>query len=368
MIVIALVLGLQSSGLVAHWPFDSVSAGSTPDVAGGNNAALVGPPTAVAGAFGNALAFDGATDYVRANNAAALNFGTSSFSVSLFVRPAATTAGRLVNKWASGTEPGWIFDINESAGGTATPDRLRMRFRDAGGADLDIVVTQALGTGTYRHLVAVVDRTADILRFYLDGAQVVADQSLAALAGSVSNSAQLGMGTIPAATGNFFNGALDEARLYNRVLTVAEIGVLRDGVPGPAGIFATPQADAIELTWAPSAGAIDYTLISNGTPIVTTGATTFTHTGISQADSFTYTVFANTSVGPSRMSPPVTATPLPPPPRVGGDNNEGSIEDNCACGASIAEPGAWLAWAALLLITSAAGRVQTRRWTPSLRR
>ena len=101
--------------------------------------------------------FDGGTDYLRASDAADLDFGTSSFTVSAFVRPAGATADRLVNKWASTTEPGWLLDINEAVGGTATADRIRMRLRDAAGADVDFSVTAALGTNTWRHVAAVVD-------------------------------------------------------------------------------------------------------------------------------------------------------------------------------------------------------------------
>jgi hypothetical protein len=335
-----------AGGLVAYWSLDAVSAGTTSDGSGaGHTATLAGTPLSGAGTFGNALTFDGGTDYLRAADAADLDFGTSSFTVAAFARPTTATADRFVNKWSSTTEPGWLLDLNEAVGGGVTADRIRMRLRDAAGIDLDFSVTAALGTNTWRHVAAVVDRAADILRFYLDGAQVGGDQSIATLAGSVNNAAQVGIGTIVAATGNFFDGSIDEVRLYNRALSVAEIGVVRAGVPGPSGLMAVPASGAIDLTWPPMAGVADYTIYSGATPIATVSGNTYTVTGLTQGVSYSFTVVANTSGGASRPSPIATAIPLPPPPRTEG-HEEGLLNDNCACGSSI--PGGLPAWLVLL--------------------
>ena len=350
-----------AGGLVAYWSLDTLSSGTTPDGSGaGHVATLVGTPTSGAGLFGNALTFDGGTDYLRASDAADLDFGTSSFTVSAFVRPAGATADRLVNKWASTTEPGWLLDINEAVGGGVTADRIRMRLRDAAGADVDFSVTAALGVNTWRHVAAVVDRTADILRLYLDGTQVGGDQNIAALGGSVSNAAQVGIGTIVAATGNFFDGGIDEVRLYNRALSEAEIGVLELGVPGPAGLAATPGPGSIDLTWPPMAGVADYTVYHDATALATVTGNVHTVTGLTQGVSYTFTVVANTSVGPSRPSPSASAIPLPPPPRTNG-HSEGLLDENCACGSTI-PGGAAPAGLALLiaLVTWAAGRRSKR--------
>ncbi|HEX7901715.1 MAG TPA: LamG-like jellyroll fold domain-containing protein [Planctomycetota bacterium] len=349
-----------AGGLVAYWSLDTLSAGTTPDGSGAaHTATLVGSPTAGAGAFGNALTFDGGTDYLRASDAPDLDFGTSSFSVAAFVRPAGATADRLVNKWASTTEPGWLFDINEAVGGGAMADRIRVRMRDAAGADVDFSVAATLGVNTWRHVAAVVDRTADILRLYLDGTQVGGDLNIAALGGSVSNAAQVGIGTIVAATGNFFDGGIDEVRLYNRALSAAEVGVLVLGVPGPTGLMPVPGAGSIELFWPPVAGAADYTVYQGTTAIATVAGTSYLVTGLTQGVSYSFTVVANTSVGASRPSPIATAVPLPPPPRTEG-HSEGLLEENCACGSTIPDggPGGLPAWLALLaaLVTRAAGR------------
>src|ERR1041384_7451550 len=69
---------VPTTGLSAHWPFDSATTPS-PDVSGNaNNATLTNGPKAVAALFGNGLNFDGTNDYAQAAAATSLDTGTNS--------------------------------------------------------------------------------------------------------------------------------------------------------------------------------------------------------------------------------------------------------------------------------------------------
>ncbi len=77
--------------------------------------------------------------------------------------------------------------------------------------------TAALPTGAWTHLAATYDGTT--LRLYVNGAQV----AQLAVAGSIPTSnSPLRIGG-NAIWGEWFNGLIDEVRVYNRALSAAEI-------------------------------------------------------------------------------------------------------------------------------------------------
>jgi MYXO-CTERM domain-containing protein len=353
-----------SSGLQGYWPLDSVSGGTTPDLSGNAlDLGVNGPVVLSPGAFGNALNFDNTDDSLSRADAAPLNVGSGSFTVAAFVRPSGTTQDRIVNKW-NGTM-GWLIDVNETTGGNVQAGYLRMRLSD-GSNNLDHPVDGALGTGAWRHIAGVVDRGAGQLRLYVDGAQVGASGTLPAGLGSLSNAAQLGVGNIPAAGGNYLGGGLDEIRLYNRALSVAEIQVLAAGVPGPVLTSAVAGPGSVDLAWtAPAGGATSYTVLrssTSGSGYTTIGSgvtgTTTTDAGATPGVPSYYIVVAETSVGPSRPSNELSATalePPPPPPRY-DDHEEGGKDDQCACGTLPASTAPWTALLGLAAILGARRR------------
>src|SRR5215510_13692838 len=77
-----------STGLVAYWPLDTVEGGTTPDASStipSNTATLNGSPAPAAGVLGNGFLFTrSASQYLSVVDATSLQFGTGSFSVSLW--------------------------------------------------------------------------------------------------------------------------------------------------------------------------------------------------------------------------------------------------------------------------------------------
>ena len=77
--------------------------------------------------------------------------------------------------------------------------------------------TSALPVNTWSYLAATYDRST--LRLYVNGVQVASKSATAAMAVS-SNPLQIGGNTI---YGSYYNGVIDEVRIYNRALTQAQI-------------------------------------------------------------------------------------------------------------------------------------------------
>src|SRR6185503_4871796 len=91
------------------------------------------------------------------------------------------------------------------------------------------------------HVAATYDGTD--IRLYINGVQEGSKPGIAI----VANNTNLGIGAEPATTViNFFQGALDDVRIYNRALTLAEIQALT-GLPTP-----TPTNTAVPPTDTPT--------------------------------------------------------------------------------------------------------------------
>jgi MYXO-CTERM domain-containing protein len=150
-------------------------------------------------------------------------------------------------------------------------------------------------------------------------------------------------------------GLIDDFRIYDRVLTAGQIQLLAQGNTEPTTaptVNLTVAPGQADLSWPAVAGAVSYTIqrSQNGGAFATIASvtgTTYTDTGLTIGDTYTYRVAAvSVSAGP--FSTPVGLIIPAPPPRTDG-HSEGLLDDNCACG-STANGGAGAAWALLALL------------------
>jgi hypothetical protein len=335
--ILTLTAGVQAlqmapaGNIGGQWPLDSVSGTTTPDVSGNNNTAtLVAAPTANAGLTGGGLQLNGSTQYLTVPNVATLDPAAGSFSVAIWVNPANTSNMRVYNKW-NGTM-GFVFDINAGAGGAAAPGAIRCRLND-GAIDNDRTLAAGMVASAWQHIAVTVDRTGNVLKFYRNGAQVGADQALT-LASPLTNTALVGIGVIPAATGAFFNGSIDEPIFYKRVLTLAEVQSLATMPPAaPASLTPTNGVNQVSLAWPTVAGASTYNVsrsqLSGGPyTLIASGIAGLTYTDNTAQNPYTYYYVVQAVAGatPGPNSPQAIGTPLPPPvtaaPNTGLQTNE----------------------------------------------
>lgn len=206
------------TGLVAHWTFD----GSGNDIAGSAyNLTLVGNPSFGAGRFGQALQLNGAnTQYaVRPINDAVFNFGASDFTIQIWADfTTHFTEQTLIEKFTGGGGPGWTF---------TTPGCTQFYAAPTGFAQ----GCYPIPVGEWEQYV--VERSGNSLLIYVDGNLLVTGSVFGAL--PVSSNPLL-IGRRDAGDGRNFNvnGSLDEAAIWDRALTQAEIQYLYDNpVPTP---------------------------------------------------------------------------------------------------------------------------------------
>jgi uncharacterized protein (TIGR03382 family) len=344
-----------TAGLVRHWSLDAI--GSLTDAVAADPLTNNGGATATAGMFGNAVDLDGSNDSLTAADSAALDFGTGSFTVAVWVRPSNTNSARVINKWHSANAQGWLMDVHTTTGGTAAAGAVRFRIDPDGSGTqgVDLVAANALGSGTgWRHLAAVVDTAGDRITLYVNGTAVATTTTGVSALTAVDNDAPLSVGLIPTTTDKRLNGDVDEIRLYTSALTAAQVRTLVATAPP---VLVDPPATGVfevTLTWAAVPGATSYQPYisqTSGSGYVAVGApvtgTSVTLGGLNPTPYF-FVVTALNGVLPSLNSNQVTATPQLPVPRT-KDHDEGTFDDNCSCGAAVPGPLPGAALAAFVL-------------------
>jgi len=215
------------TGLVGYWHLDEGTATTTYDASGnGNTGTLTNGPTWQTGTnckAGSCLSFNGSTNSIQVPDASILNFGAGDFSVIAWVKLNNSNSMRFVNKWLNSSVVGWIFDGNETTTGTNQPGYLRFRMGD-GTHNFDYAANGNLNNGNWHNIAVTLSRSSTTgLKLYVDGQQIGTSQDPTAVTGSVSASTPFGIGVIPSILGSYFNGNIDEVRLYNRALSATEV-------------------------------------------------------------------------------------------------------------------------------------------------
>ncbi len=302
------------SGVVGYWTFDETSGPNAVDSSGnGNNLAWGTPapvPSTSVPAVGfpdpDCLTFDGSSSFV--SNAALTNFSTGN-------TPHTTAAWVYVNALPS--VRAWILLL-----GNAGPGAEHWLIDSGGACQFGVwggtQATTTLITGAWHHIAVTFDGTT--LTGYLDGSPIGGGAATYAFAGVPLTVAQAHNGE------NFFNGRVDDLRLYSRALDAMEVAALHAGAAGPAAptaLSAVPGNFSVMLNWTDSTGpgplnySVGRSLVAGGSPpgtytIITSSLNTptFTDTTVTNGTTYYYVVY-DESFGQSPASNEASATPNP---------------------------------------------------------
>lgn len=167
----------------------------------------------VVGHRGSALLFNGDNNFVDCDNDSSLNFGAGDFSVEARIKPIVSTTQMIASKYNADTDVGWYLEIE--------PDGdLFMEIVD--GVDwVDVYAADKLLNNVWYHVVYT--RSATTGTLYVDG--VFSNSEDVSAVGDIDtteNDLYIGKWSWDAAPG-YYEGIIDEVRLYDRELTAAEV-------------------------------------------------------------------------------------------------------------------------------------------------
>ena len=174
-------------------------------------------------AYQGYMTFDGTNDYISKSNNANLNFGASTdFSIEAWFRSSASTDQDIIHKggWTTSS-----YYMRIKSDGT-----FQVFASDAVPNSAAVTSTGTVNDGEWHHGVATFDRDGNLIG-YVDAVSVGTPTSLASV-GDIDSANPFAVGI---RSGNLssdpFNGDIALVRIWNRVLSSAEIALLAAGQP-----------------------------------------------------------------------------------------------------------------------------------------
>ena len=199
-----------TAGLISWWRGEN----NASDAIGSNHGTATNGATYAAGRVSQAFAFDGANDYINVPDSASLqptsltlegwfNFTSAAGNPHLMAKPVGTSFHDSFVIWLNG--------------GT-----LRAGVGDGAGGGNGVGIPFSPVLGQWYHIAFTFDNNAQRAALYLNGSPV----GMVVAAGTVvydNHPVLLGADIDSGNMLNFFNGRIDEATIYNRALSAAEI-------------------------------------------------------------------------------------------------------------------------------------------------
>jgi hypothetical protein len=206
-------LGADDPNLVGWWALDEGSGTVALDSSGyGNDAVFQGDPQWVPdGRFGGAVQFNGTSDYLAAPDSESLDINGDQLTLAAWVNGTSWATSHFIRKIPD-TGTGSIYMIRVQS------NALRAIFSTSAGELVVQGVTPPV-TGEWMHMAFVYDGAE--ARIYVNGA-VDGRGNISGDVVESDNELRIGRGE-PA---GYFNGSIDDVRVYNRALTDEEIKAL----------------------------------------------------------------------------------------------------------------------------------------------
>ena len=226
LLVIALVglpAGVQAEGaddgLVAEWRFDEESGSVLADSSGNGNDGVIHGATWVEGEYGTALSFDGVDDYVVIPTDSGINPIDGSWTVEAWITvptiPPSDHNYPIMAKHDGDMDNGYALLVSYDGNVHYMVDHYKGPVYKAIGT---------ISTNSWYHVTGVLDKSTNNLNMFVNGFQT-GSTSISGL-GTINPSNPLWIGRYHRGSRSryeYFNGIIDEIRIYNRALTAEEI-------------------------------------------------------------------------------------------------------------------------------------------------
>lgn len=256
----------EDSSLVGHWTLDDLSGTTAADSSGtGNIGTLTNfdtpPAWTSSGIVDSSLIFDGTDDRILVPHDASIAFRNVTLTLATwFHLDSAMTNGEIQTFFIKNGSAGYNprFELYYS---NATDYIVRF-IPSSGGAGVRSSSTIATDiTGEWHHAAITFDPTSGAYQFYIDG---VADTSgtVGTPGGYANGAGNLIIGANSSST--FFDGRLDDMRMYTRVLSATEINAIHKLGIGNCSNPAGKEGDVIMGDLDPGAGVDNALMYCDG--------------------------------------------------------------------------------------------------------
>jgi hypothetical protein len=230
-------LDYGDASLVGLWSFNEGTGTVAYDYSGNNstgtwNGTQVGTSGYYsAGKIGPwAGVFDGSSTYVNLTNNASLSFDrTNTFSLCSWINTTSTNGGTIISKFNQQSPyPGWSFGFQGT--GVLQEDLLS----NLGTSQLSVATVSTINNGTWNFVCGTYNGSsaASGIQLYINGANVSTTVVSNNLVSSILTTVPVligGRSSNGSGVAILWPGRIDDARVYNRVLSASEIAAMYAG-------------------------------------------------------------------------------------------------------------------------------------------
>lgn len=220
----ALGQGLDD-GLIAHWAFDEEQGAIAEDSSSmGVDAEFTGDFDWGDGIIGGALELGGTNGRATLDTMGAFNVTT--FSISAWFRCENADRFRTItSRNAEWQNRQWWLTIWQNNYGGHGNGVLAFRMSPVSGTYVDLASEARVDDNEWHHAIVTVDSESGEANLYLDGELV---DTITGFSSPKFPSVAPSIGVDPSGSGRYFYGAIDDLRIYNRVLNPNERSQLSD--------------------------------------------------------------------------------------------------------------------------------------------
>ncbi|MBN2018874.1 MAG: LamG domain-containing protein [Sedimentisphaerales bacterium] len=204
--------------LVSWWKFDEASGTVAYDSAGDNDGQLIGGPTWTTGHIDGALDFDGVNDYVEMGDTVKNHLGMD-YTVSAWIKADTLTGNHQIAAYRDSKShndpPPLLFQLHQAEA------HVQFIVTDNYEHQVTATYTNALTAGAWYHIAGV--RSGNTLNVYVNGQSGMPGSGT--LTGTISSD-NLKIGALlcsGAPVTSFFDGVIDDVRIYSRALSAEEV-------------------------------------------------------------------------------------------------------------------------------------------------
>jgi hypothetical protein len=298
-----------STNYIGYWPLDATSGTVAADLSGnGDNGVVSGATWNSAGRINGCLSFNGVNSDVQITNRV-----DNDFTIEFWVKTKETAGTAQWNTGAGlvdGDYPGLANDFGTALVGGSFAFGI-------GNPDTTILSSKAINDNNWHQCVATRQQATGLIKIYVDG---TLQNSGYENRNTLNASSRLLFGAI-ASGGGYFNGSLDDIKIFNRTLSDGEVYALYSNfiappASAPVSLSAAGASGQVQLAWSAPSDATSYNIkrsqITGGPYVTLTNitSTSYTDARVTNNQTYYYVVSGVNSAGEGPNSDEAAASPL----------------------------------------------------------
>ena len=209
------------------------------------------------GKFNEGAVFNGSSSYINLGDPTS-GITTANYSISFWVNTTSTSASYLISKYLTdGVDSTDVFRAMNLSNGTID---IRISL-SSGGSARDITSTSTINDGNWHHILFTVE--PNLSKLYINGAEEGSSTTGTAKApSSVSRNVTIGRHD---AGDNYFNGSIDQVRIYNTALDSTDASNLHAETVSDTSTLSFPSGKTAIATYQLDGNSTDLSGNYNGT-------------------------------------------------------------------------------------------------------